>query len=322
MSVPPGNPIQPQGPALAQCAQRVLMVRPSRFGFNAETAQSNRFQVQPAEACPDEIHDQALREFDSLCAALDQAGITAHVFEDDPLPHTPDAIFPNNWVSFHGDGSLVYYPLMAENRRPELRRDWIARLQQDLGHPWTREIDLTPMGAEGAFLEGTGSLILDHAQRIAYAGLSNRTTRVGLSRFQAASGYQVLAFDTRDGHGLPIYHTNVMMALGESHAVVCIDAVWDPAQRKALLDALEAAHKEVLPIDLEQVAHFAGNQLALRSQDGDPVILLSRSALRSLRPDQVRRLEHHATLAPVALDTIEAYGGGSARCMMAELHMP
>lgn len=298
------------------------MVRPSGFGFNVETAQTNRFQTPATNTDTEAIHDQALREFDGLHAALEQAGVEVVLFHDEPAPHTPDALFPNNWVSFHAEGPLVLYPMLAANRRQEVRRDWIAELSQRLGVRWPQEIDLTAWGARQSYLEGTGSLVLDRAQRIAYAALSPRTHAPVLEDFCQRLGYRALTFATRDRSNTPIYHTNVLMALGPRFALLCVEALSDPQERRKVLDSLASTDKELIEISTEQMDAFAGNQLALRGRDDSPLIVLSTRALRSLSAAQQRRLEHHGQLVAVPLDTIESHGGGSARCMLAEIYLP
>lgn len=314
--------MEPNPIARASLAERVLMVRPSGFGFNVETAQTNRFQTPATNTDTDAIHDQALREFDGLHAALEQAGVEVVLFHDEPAPHTPDALFPNNWVSFHAEGPLVLYPMLAANRRQEVRRDWIAELSQRLGVRWPQEIDLTAWGTRQSYLEGTGSLVLDRAQRIAYAALSPRTHAPVLEDFCQRLGYRALTFGTRDRSNTPIYHTNVLMALGPRFALLCVEALSDPQERRKVLDSLASADKELIEISTEQMDAFAGNQLALRGRDDSPLIVLSTRALRSLSAAQQRRLEHHGQLVAVPLDTIESHGGGSARCMLAEIYLP
>ena len=302
------------------------MVRPSRFGFNAETAQTNRFQVRSSVPNAEAVQASALREFDGLRSALDSAGVQVFAFDDDPSLYTPDSLFPNNWVSFHAEGQLVYYPMLAANRRQEIRRDWILDIAQKLGVTWPEEIDLTEWGQRERYLEGTGSLVLDRSHRVAYASLSARTHPDALHAFCERLGYTPVCFETQDpGKGTdstPIYHTNVVMSLGPQYAVLCLEALPDAQQRQDVLERLEQSGKTLIEITTAQMADFAGNQLALQSQGGDPLIVLSERAFGSLEGSQVRALESFARLLPVDLRTIETQGGGSARCMLAEIFAP
>jgi hypothetical protein len=252
---------------------------------------------------------------------LVRAGVQVHTFNDDPSPTTPDAVFPNNWVSFHADGTRILYPMLAVNRRKEVRIDWIEQLQDQIGVKWEHTVDLRPLGEAGHFLEGTGSLILDRRLRVAYAALSPRTTREGLAAFASATGYEVVAMQAESG-GHPIYHTNVMMCLGREHAMVCLDTIPIDHERRDLLTRLDRSGFEVIEIDPTQMAQFAGNQITLADAEGNPQIVMSQRALASLTPAQVKRLERHGNIWAPCLDTIELYGGGSARCMVAEVAPP
>jgi hypothetical protein len=292
------------------------MVRPARFGANPETADSNRFQR--AGAAPGDV---AVREFDTLAGKLAQAGVEIVVAEDSPEPAKPDACFPNNWVTFHEDGTVVLYPMMAPSRRAERREAPIAKLQA-AGFEVARTIDLSPLESRGEFLEGTGSLVLDRASRTAYACRSPRTTAAALAEFSTALGYRVVAFDALGPDGRPAYHTNVMMALGEGFAVLCAAAIPGPAQREAVLGELARAGLEAIEIDVDEMTGFAGNLLALRTRAGDPVIAMSDAALAALSPDRRRRLERHGALVTAPIPTIERLGGGSVRCMLAEVFLP
>jgi hypothetical protein len=300
----------------SQGAAAVLMVRPASFGFNSETAASNAFQLSPSG----DVGDAALREFDALCAALAHAGIKVLVAEDSAEPIKPDALFPNNWVSFHADGTLVLYPMLAENRRRE-RRAEIIELVRAAGFRVRRIVDLTPHEAAGRYLEGTGSLVLDRAAGVAYAGLSARTDRAVVDEFARALHYESLVFESRDGHGRPIYHTNVFMSVGTSFAVLCGDALRVPAERSAVRDRLETSGHEVVDISLSQMQCFAANVLELAAPDG-PLLIMSRTARAALAPGQLRTLEKHAALLAADIPTIERVGGGGVRCMLAEIHLP
>ena len=302
----------------AQCANAVLMVRPARFGANPETAGSNRFQ-QSGTSAGDAA--AALREFDGLVDRLRAAGVEVHVAEDSPEPPKPDACFPNNWVSFHADGSVVLYPMMAASRRAERREEPIGQLRR-AGFRVARIVDLSPFEASGEFLEGTGSLVLDRCHRIAYACRSPRTTSAALAGFTAELGYRVVAFDALGPDGIPAYHTNVLMAIGERFAVVCAAAIPDLRERAAVLRELESTGHEPVEIGVSEMKGFAGNMLALRSAGGGALIALSDAAWRALAPETQRRLERLGSIVTAPIPTIERLGGGSVRCMIAENFLP
>ncbi len=319
----------PQSPSNAQAGphidgqlcQRVMMVRPARFGWNQETAHSNRFQVSSAGKESDAIHGEALREFENLALELEQAGVQVHVFDDDLRPSTPDSVFPNNWVSFHGDGTVILYPMHAANRRAEVRTEWVDSLQDSLSVKWKRRVDLRHLCDQEHFLEGTGSMILDRPLGVAYAALSPRTTAQGLRAFAEVSRFEIHAMNTSvEGH--PVYHTNVMMSLGKSHAMVCLQSIPSQQEQLALMERLEGTGRQILEIDRDQMINFAGNQITLANRDGNPLIVMSKRALASLRPSQVRALESHGQIIAPCLMTIEHHGGGSARCMLAEIATP
>jgi hypothetical protein len=294
------------------------MVRPAAFGSNPETADSNRFQRAGAGAGDVAA---AVREFDGLAGRLASAGVEVVVAEDSPAPPKPDACFPNNWVSFHADGTVVLYPMMAPSRRAERRDAPLGQLAR-AGFRAGRRIDLSPLEARGEFLEGTGSLVLDRPNRIAYACRSPRTTAAALAEFSAALGYRVAAFDAQGPDGRPAYHTNVLMAIGEGFALVCADAIGDAAQRAALLAELGGAGREVVEIDAAEMNGFAGNLLALRARGGEPLIAGSDAAWSALAPAKRRRLERHGAIVAAPIPTIERLGGGSVRCMLAEVFLP
>lgn len=301
-----------------QCADAVLMIRPASFGANPETAASNRFQQGGPSA---DAHQVARREFDGLAAALRAAGVTVHVADDTPVPAKPDACFPNNWVSFHADGSVVLYPMMAPSRRAERREEPIAQLRA-AGYRIARTVDLSAWEARGEFLEGTGSLVLDRCHRIAYACRSPRTTPAALADFAGRLGYRIVAFDAVGPDGLSAYHTNVLMAIGEGFAVVCADAIPDPEERATVLAELARAGHELIAIGIAAMHGFAGNLLALRAASGGQVIALSEAAWASLEPAARAALERHGRIARAAIPVIERHGGGSVRCMIAEVFLP
>ena len=301
-----------------QCAQSVLMVRPARFGANPETAASNRFQR--AEVRPDDAAT-ALREFDGLASRLVDAGVDVQVAADTPEPPKPDACFPNNWVSFHADGTVILYPMMAPSRRAERRPELLDDLRR-AGFRFARTLDLSPLEARGEFLEGTGSLVLDRPRKIAYACRSPRTTPAALAEFSAAAGYRIVAFHALGPDGRPAYHTNVLLAIGEKFAVVCGAAIPDETQRAAVVAELETAGHEVIDIDVAEMNGFAGNLLALAAQNDRPLIAMSEAAWEALAPAKRRRLEAHGEIVAAPIPTIERLGGGSVRCMIAEIFLP
>jgi hypothetical protein len=305
----------------SQTTADVLMIRPVQFAGNEQTAGSNKFQQLDISAHADTVQTAALSEFDALVTSLQQAGVAVHVFADNPQPHTPDSIFPNNWVSFHADGTVVLYPMLAPNRRLERRLDLIEALDLQRGFQVTRTLDLTHREAEQKFLEGTGSLVLDRAHRVAYACLSPRTDMDVLGEFSQRMDYDIVAFEAFDADGAAIYHTNVLMAVGEKFAAVCLDCI-EPARRTAVGDMLRSTGHELIELSVQQMSRFAGNMLQLRGQRGDRIIAMSDSAYRSLDSGQLAALEGHGRIVSVAIPTIERLGGGSVRCMIAEVHLP
>ena len=296
------------------------MIRPVRFESNPLTADSNRFQGQSSES-PDAQQALALREFDALVAALRDAGIDVVVIEDTPSPHTPDSIFPNNWISLHADGRIVLYPMEARNRRTERRSDIIEHLNNDLGLLVTEVVDLTKHEDVGHYLEGTGSMVLDRANRIAYACLSSRTHLDPLGDFAQRMNYDVVAFEAVDANGVPIYHTNVLMNVGEQLAVICDEAIPREDQREAVLMQLRDTGHEVISLSYEQLEAFAGNMLELRNDRRERVIAMSQQAYDSLNEEQLGKLRTNGKIVSVPIGTIEASAGGSVRCMLAEVHL-
>ncbi len=297
------------------------MIRPVRFLSNPHTAESNRFQTK-TDTSAEEQQAAALAEFDALAAALSAAGIAVYQYEDTLEPHTPDSIFPNNWVSFHADGTVVLYPMEAPNRRTERRPDIIESLEAEKGFVVHEVLDLSEQEQKGKFLEGTGSIVLDRAHRIAYACLSTRTHFDALGDFAQRLGYDVVAFDAVDRNGVPIYHTNVVMNVGEKLAVICADAIAGSKQRAAVLERLEKTGHEVILLSFAQLESFAGNMLELRTQKGGRLVAMSRQALDSLTESQRKKILANGTILSVPIDHIEKHSGGSVRCMLAEIHLP
>ncbi len=305
----------------SQLASRVLMIRPVRFESNPLTAVSNRFQGK-TDASAEEQQAAALREFDGLVESLRSAGIDVVVFEDTPEPHTPDSIFPNNWISMHADGRVVLYPMEAENRRTERRSDIVDHLHDVLGLSVSEIVDLTAHEQAGQYLEGTGSMVLDRSNRVAYACLSSRTHLDALGDFAQRMDYDVVAFDAVDSDGAPIYHTNVLMNVGERLAVICDEAITRKEQREAVLARLRDTGHEIVSLSYRQLNAFAGNMLELRNDRGERVTAMSRRAYESLDRGQIERIEANGRIVSVPIDDIEMSAGGSVRCMLAEVHLP
>ena len=302
-----------------QSASAVLMIRPANFGANPETAGSNAFQQSVESGI--EVQAKALAEFDALVDALRKAGVVVEVFEDRAEPVTPDAVFPNNWVSFHADGSAWLYPMLALNRRWERRSDILEALKAERGYVLGDVHDLSYSELDGRFLEGTGSLVLDRVNRVAYACLSPRTDARLLQDWGARTGYEVLHFRARDTRGQPIYHTNVMLCIGTGFALGCFDCI-DAADRARVTQRLIDTGHEVVAISPYQMEAFAGNMLELAGRYGGMVVAMSSRAERALNPAQRAALEKHANIVSSPIDTIETCAGGSVRCMLAEIHLP
>jgi len=303
----------------SQAASAVFMVRPTAFASNPETCASNAFQ-HTATAVID-LNASAQAELDAVAAALRDAGVRVHVFDGRGERDCPDEIFPNNWVSFHADGTVVLYPLLAPSRRRERRSELIEMLAREHGYGISRTIDLSAHEDHGRYLEGTGSLVLDRVTQVAYMSRSPRSDDDALADFADALGYETVVFDAIDGSGVPIYHTNVVLSVGTRFAIVCYDAMPAAEDRRRVATRLERSGRSVIAIDLDQLGNFAANLLELSGRDG-PVIAMSARALMSLRADQRRSLESFGTLVPVAIPTIETYGGGGVRCMLAEIFLP
>ncbi|MDJ1505984.1 citrulline utilization hydrolase CtlX [Xanthocytophaga agilis] len=304
-----------------QTTSHILMIRPVRFAFNEQTAESNAFQDATATEDPETVQSKALREFDMMVDNLRGFGIDVTIIEDTPDPHTPDAIFPNNWISFHqtGNGTVYLYPMQAHNRRLERRMDIIEMLKRR--YHISQIVDLSHFESEDKFLEGTGSLVLDRDYRIAYACLSPRTHEELLKEFAQKMDYRVVSFHATDEHNKPIYHTNVIMCIGEQFAVICLECIQDEKERYHVRKTLEETNKEIIELSIEQVNRFAGNMLQLRTRKGERLLVMSSQAYQALLPDQLRRLEKYTQITYTNLNTIERNGGGSARCMIAEVHL-
>ncbi|RYE55026.1 MAG: amidinotransferase [Sphingobacteriales bacterium] len=300
-----------------QTTNHILMIRPVDFKFNTQTAGNNKFQQATSES---DVHQRALIEFDGFVALLRSNGVDVTVIDDTLAPATPDSIFPNNWISFHEDGSVYLYPMFSENRRAERRKDIIEQLEKrfELRHVG----DLSFFEQQVLFLEGTGSMVLDRENKIAYACLSVRTDEEVLNNFCMLAGYTPFTFQAIDQTRFPIYHTNVMMCVGESFAVVCFESIPDAIEREELRHSFLNTHKEVIEISFDQMNQFAGNMLQVKSNTGESLLVMSEQAYLSLNESQVASLEKHCRIIYAPLYTIEKNGGGSARCMLAEVHLP
>ncbi|HKL39111.1 MAG TPA: arginine deiminase-related protein [Cryomorphaceae bacterium] len=308
-----------------QITSTIMMVRPVNFRFNEETAKNNYYQKVLEGLDSAKANELAVAEFDAFVEKLRGHGIDVVVFQDDELPSTPDSIFPNNWVSFHEDGRIATYPMYAENRRGERREEMFELLADDFGFHVEEIEDFSGFESEGIFLEGTGSMILDRENRIAYAAISLRTDITVLETWCERFDYEYVAFtanQTVNGERLPIYHTNVMMCLGRNFSVICLNCIDDKTERNDVLDSLKKTGKKIIEISEAQKEHFAGNMLNVANKEGKEFLVMSTAAYSSLRPDQIEAIEKHATIIHSSLDTIEALGGGSARCMMAEVFLP
>jgi len=300
-----------------QLTDTILMVRPANFGYNPETADNNVFQINDTSLNRAEIQQKAVQEFDDFVAILRGVGIKILVIEDTTEPLKTDAIFPNNWISVHEDGLLITYPMFSPNRRLERRKDIVQQLTQQFDIQ--NHIQLEKWEADNQYLEGTGSLILDRQNRIAYACISERTHPKLLEEYCEFMGFQKVFFRSVDKDGFPIYHTNVMMTLGDTFVVICWDSIPDEKERAIIQQFFQRTNKTIIPITLEQVYAFAGNMLQVRNKEGSTYVVMSSQAYHSLTAAQWNQLQQHTSILHSDLTIIETYGGGSARCMMAEI---
>lgn len=302
-----------------QSTDAVVMIRPFRFHPNPETAADNAFQQAIAEGEMPAISAAAQREFDTAVERLRDAGVTVHVVDDTATPEKPDAVFPNNWFSTHHDGRVALYPMYSAARRRERRHDLIDELRKH--YRITDVVDYSACEEQGHCLEGTGSLVLDHVNEIAYASLSHRTHPEVLRRFCDDFGYEPVTFRSESADGRPVYHTNVVMCVGTDFAILGTAMIPDEAERTGVQNLLEATGKEVIDVSAEQVAEFAGNAIELHDSAGKKMLVLSARAAASLSDEQRQTIERYARLIPLTLPTIEL-AGGSARCMIATIHLP
>ena len=309
---------------MKQTTNSILMIRPVAFRMNEQTAVNNYYQKVLDGLLPATVNAKAQQEFDTFVEKLRAVGVDVTVVDDTLDPDTPDSIFPNNWISFHQNGDVALYPMFAENRRHE-RREEILDLLEEKGFEINNIVDYTSAEEDGFFLEGTGSLLLDRANSKAYCALSPRADEELFIEFCEDFDYAPVifeAFQTVGSERKLIYHTNVMMCLGETFAVICSDCIDDKKERKMVLDNLKENNKEVITISEDQVNNFAGNMLEVRGADDKRYLIMSAAAHQSLTAKQIEKLEKHAEILSSSLDTIEACGGGSARCMMAEIFLP
>ncbi|HEY0654689.1 MAG TPA: arginine deiminase-related protein [Chryseosolibacter sp.] len=293
----------------------LLMIRPKSFGFNQQTESSNAFQQQGNADL-----DCVKKEFSTMVDLLLAHEVPVVVFDDTPNPTKPDAIFPNNWISFHEDGKVILYPMFAENRRHERRLDIVDQLKQNFQ---VREIlDFSDRERGGGFLEGTGSIVFDHLDHIAYACRSPRTTENVLMAVCKQLKYRSIVFDAVDESGRPVYHTNVMMNIGEKFAVVCIDSITKDADQEIVIGSLAESGRKLVAISFAQMRAFAGNMLEVKTRTGENVVLMSDTALNSLLPGQINAISQFSEVLPISIPTIERVGGGGVRCMVAGIHLP
>ncbi len=300
---------------MAQNTPYIVMIRPVSFTYNEQTAVNNAFQQ--TDAANQHTQNLAVAEFNAMVQLLSDNGVQVMVFDDTEYPHTPDSIFPNNWFSTHESGEMVLYPMYAPNRREERRPDIAVEIAERFS--MLDIVDFTPYEKDEKFLEGTGSMVLDRDLRICYACVSPRTDKDLLQEFCNKLGYELLAFHAIDLQKQPIYHTNVVMSVGDKFMVVCMDCIPNETERELIR---QSTSKEIITISYQQLMQFAGNMLEVVDAHGEHLLVMSTTAYESLTPEQITQLEKHARILHTSLNTIETNGGGSARCMMAEIFLP
>ena len=304
-----------------QTAKTVLMVEPIAFGYNSQTAENNYFQKEQKES---DIQEKALIEFNNFADQLREKGIEVITVKDTLDPHSPDSIFPNNWVSFHENGTVALYPMFAMNRRVERRPEILETLQKE-GFIINEVEDFSPFENEEKYLEGTGSMIFDHDFKIAYGSVSLRLDEELFRDFCEKFGYRPVVFHSFQNVGdqrLPIYHTNVMMCVAEQFVVICLDCIDDEMEREKVQETIKSSEKEVIEISEDQMQQFAGNMLQVQNQEGKQFLVMSETAYKSLKTEQIQHIEQYCEIIYADLNTIETNGGGSARCMLAEVFLP
>ena len=300
-----------------QHSTHLLMIRPVRFDFNAETAVNNSFQVNAKDLLAQE---KAGEEFSQFIKVLTLYGIDVTVVNDTPEPHTPDSIFPNNWISFHADGSICLYPMFAQNRRLERKQSVLHTIEQKF--KVNKIIDLSYYEQQHLFLEGTGSMVLDRDKHLAYACLSPRTDLSVMKDFCSQLNYTPIYFWALDGGNQPIYHTNVMMCVADDYVVICLESIPNVEERKIVVDSITESGKAIIEISFDQMNHFAGNMLQVHNHEGKRYLVMSSQAFRALNNVQIEQIESYNPIIHSDISTIETNGGGSARCMMAEVFLP
>jgi len=302
---------------MEQVTSHVLMIRPSAFGYNAETAENNVFQHRPENGRVSDVTTQAIKEFDDFVQLLEREGIHVTIIEDSQSPQKPDAVFPNNWISFHKDGTVITYPMYSKLRREERREEIIQDLAE--GFQIGQRIHFEVFEKHRQYLEGTGSMVLDHVNKVAYACISERTNQELLNDWCMRMNFKPHTFHAMS-NGIPIYHTNVMMTIGSKVVVVCLECVPDEKERTSLKENLSKYHT-VVEITDQQVQSFAGNMLALKNMAGEELMIMSACALSSLTNEQKKEIENYSRIVASPIQTIEDIGGGSARCMIAEIFL-
>lgn len=304
-----------------QNTSHLLMIRPAAFQYNTETAKSNDYQKNINTISQNEIVKTAQKEFDEFVEILTDNGVNVLVIEDTMEPAKPDAVFPNNWISMHEDGTIYIYPMKTANRRIEKRMDIIDNLKKK--YKVAQVVDLSSYENQDRALEGTGSMIFDHDYKIVYACLSPRTDKQILLEFAEKIGYKTIVFNSFKSNGQAQYHTNVVMCVGKSFVVICLNSITDKKERKLVEDTIKSTKKEIIEISREQLEkHFAGNMLQVQNNQGDLFLVMSERALKSLNDEQLDQIQNHCDILTAPIYLIEEIGGGSARCMMAEIFLP
>ena len=297
-----------------QTSKRILMIRPAKFAYNEQTAENNHFQEKPEVS---NLNEKAIAEFDHFVKVLRDNKIEVIVIQDSEIPHTPDSIFPNNWFSTHPTGEYILYPMFAQNRRAERKQDVLGAIRRHYSAHKT--IDLTFWENENKFLEGTGSIILDHSNKIAYACSSIRTDENIFIEFCKLMNFEPMLFNSFDEDKNPIYHTNVMLSIGENLAIICAESISDENERKSVINSLQKSKKEIIEISMDQMKRFCANVIEVLSRDNESYLIMSESARNAFTTEQKEVIKKHCKIISSPLQTIEQAGGGSARCMIAEI---
>lgn len=302
-----------------QATNNIMLVRPAKFSFNTQTANSNAFQTK-VEDSPEQLNKKASEEFETFASILKSKGINVLIIDDTEFPVKPDAIFPNNWVSFHVDGTVVLYPMNAANRQAERRPDILEKLKEQFSI--NKILDFSYYEKENKFLEGTGSIIFDHDNKIAYACISPRTDKDIFLEVCHQLKYKAICFSSHDEKGMEIYHTNVMMCIAKKYAVICLDSIINKNEREFVTQSLLKTGHKIIDISFSQLKNFAGNMLELKTKDDESILVMSESAYNSLTPVQTDEIKKYSEIVSLNVNTIEKTGGGSARCMIAEIFLP